>query len=153
MGGPGLWINISSMRILLAGNGSDTQTLATVDRLLPQAEVVLTQAGEAASSLELTLRNALPDREVVTVPVQVVVDAEEPSAPRGILGLRSLRTLIESGSLVICALGRTPPVVIGKTGKMEPVEAEIAEKPAVELLARRLDAHPMVLRELPVGLG
>ncbi|HET7507135.1 MAG TPA: hypothetical protein VFJ53_02140 [Solirubrobacterales bacterium] len=141
------------MRILLAANGSDSQTLAAVDRLLPQAEVVLTQASDSAPDLELALRNALPDREVVTVPVQVVVDDEEPTAPRGILGLRSLRTLIESGSLVICVLDRTPPVVIGKTGKMEPIGAAIETEPAFELLARRLDAQPIALRKDPGELG
>jgi len=135
------------MRILLAANGSDSHTLAAVDRLLPQAEIALTQAGDAAPALELALRNALPEREVVTVPIQVVVDAEEPTVPRGILGLRSLRSLIETGSLVICVFDRTPPVMIGETGKMEPVEATIATEAAFELLARRLDAHPIALRE------
>jgi|GEM_PF-3001019 len=141
------------MRILLAANGSDSHTVAAVDRLLPQTELALIQAGEAAPALELALRNALPEREVVTVPIQVVVDAEEPTVPRGILGLRSLRSLIETGSLVICVFDRTPPVMIGKTGKMEPVEATITTEAAFELLARRLDAHPIALREAPAELS
>jgi hypothetical protein len=153
MGVRGLWPNIPSMRILLAANGSDSHTLAAVDRLLQQAEVVLTQAGDSAPALELTLRNALPERDVVTVPIRVVVDDEEPATPRAMLGLRSLRTLIAAGSLVICVLDQTPPVKIGQTGQMEPVEATIATESVFELLARRLDAQPIALSEGPGGLS
>jgi carbamate kinase len=141
------------MRLLLATNGSDAETLAALGGLLPQAEVVLAQPGGLGQPLELTLRNALPDREVVTVPIQVVVDAEEPTKPRAILGLRSVRTLIESGSLVICAIGRRPPVVIGSEGKMEAVETEVEAEPVLELLARRLDPSRVDPREVAGALG
>jgi hypothetical protein len=141
------WLNIWGMRLLLATNGSDAETLAALAGLLPQAEVVLAQPGDLGPPFELTLRNALPDREVVTVPLRVVVDAEEPTRPRAILGLRSLRTLIEAGSLVICDLGRTVPVVIGREGKMEAVEATVEAEPTLELLARRLEARRVDPRE------
>ncbi|HEV2857812.1 MAG TPA: hypothetical protein VGW80_05340 [Solirubrobacterales bacterium] len=141
------------MRILLATNGSDAETLAALAGLLPRAEVVLAQPGDLGQPLELRLRNALPEVEVVTVPIQMVVDAEEPTKPRAILGLRSLRTLIGSGALVICAFDQAPPVVIGKTGKMEAVETEVETGAALELLARRLEARPMDIREASGELG
>ena len=143
----------SCMRILLATNGSDADTLAALVRLLPRAEVALAHSGDPGQSLELALRNALPDQEVVTVPVQVVVDAEEPTRPRAILGLRSLRTLIGSGALVICAFDRRAPVVIGKTGKMEAIGTAVDPRRALELLARRLDARPLDLHDLSGELG
>src|SRR3954471_16191413 len=96
------------MRILLATDGSGAETLAALSGLLPRAEVVLATPGGLGQSLELALRNALPDREVVTVPIQLVVDAEEPSRPRAVLGLRSLRILLASGAIVICALDSLP---------------------------------------------
>jgi len=141
------------MRLLLATNGSDAETLAALAGLLPQAEVVLAQPAGLGPPIELTLRNALPDQEVVTVPIQVVVDAEQPTQPRAILGLRSLRTLIESGAVVVCALGATAPVAIGTEGKMEAVEAEVEPEPTLALLARRLDARRVDSRELAGGLG
>jgi carbamate kinase len=141
------------MRILLATDGSDAETLAALAGLPPQAEVVLAQPGGLGQPLELTLRNALPDQEVVTVPIQVVVDGEEPTKPRAILGLRSLRTLIDSGALVICAYDRTTPVVIGREGKMEVVEARVDAELTLELLARRLDARRVHSREVAGALG
>jgi len=141
------------MRILLTTDGSDAETLAALSGLLPQAEVVLAQPGGLGQRLELALRNALPGQEVVTVPLQAVVDSEEPTRPRAILGLRSLRTLIASGALVICALDPASPIAIGPAGSMEPVEAAVEEEPALELLARRLDARRMDVRERVAGLG
>ena len=87
------------------------------------------------------------------MPVQVVVGAEEPAQPRAILGLRSLRTLIESGAVVICAFDPMPPVAIGWEGKIEAVEAEVDERVALDLLARRLDAQRMNVRQVVDGLG
>jgi hypothetical protein len=141
------------MRILLATHCSDAETLAALAGLLPQAEVVLAQPGGLGQPLELTLRNALPEQEVVTVPIQIVVDAEEPTKPRAILGLRSLRTLVESGALVICAFDRTSPVVIGREGKMEAVETRVETEAMLELLARRLDARRVDSREAAGALG
>lgn len=141
------------MRLLLATNGSDAETLAALGGLLPQAEVVLAQPGGLGQPLELTLRNALPEQEVVTVPIQVVVDAEEPTEPRAILGLRSVRTLIEAGALVICAIDRRPPVAIGGEGRMEVVETKVEAEPTLELLARRLDARRVDPHEVAGALG
>jgi carbamate kinase len=141
------------MRILLPTNGSDAEAVAALARLIPQAEVVLAQAGRIGQPLELALRNALAGQEVVTVPIQMVVDAEEPDQPRAILGLRSLRTLIESGAIVICAFDALPPVVIGREGEVEAVEAEVNEEVALDLLARRLDAQRMNVKEVVDELG
>lgn len=146
------WSIIRVMRILLTTDGSDAE-LAALSGLLPHAEVVLAQPGGLGQRLELALRNALPGQEVVTVPLQTVVDSEEPTRPRAILGLRSLRTLIASGTLVICALGPASPVAIGPAGSMEPIEAEVGEESALELLARRLGARRMDVRERVAGLG
>jgi hypothetical protein len=135
------------MRILLADGGNEAETLSVLTKLLPSNELAVAHADQEDESLGLAIHNALPGQEVVTVPIQVVVEAEEPSRPRAILGLHSLRTLIGSKILVICAFNRTRPVVIGKTGKMEPIAAKVAAEPAFELLARRLDAHPLDLRQ------
>lgn len=153
MAKPPLSSNISAMRILLATNGSDAETLAALAGLIPRAEVVLAQPGGLGQPLELALRNALPEQEVVTVPIQMVVDAEEPTRPRAILGLRSLRTLIGSGATVICAFDPAPPVVIGQAGTMEAVETTVEEEAALDLLARRLDARPMKVSEVGKELG
>ena len=140
------------MRILLATNGSDAEAVAALARLIPPAEVVLAQAGGLGQPLELALRNALPGQEVMTVPIQVVVDAEEPTQPRAIRALRSLRTLIETGAMVICAFAPMPPVAIGREGAIEAVEAEVDEEVALDLLARRLDAQRMNVKEVLDGL-
>lgn len=141
------------MRILLAAGRNESETLTVLKRLLPSNEVTVAHANEEGESLELAIQNALPGQEVLTVPVRVVVDAEEPSSPRAILGLRSLRTLIGAQILVICSFNQSLPVLIGKTGKMEPIEAKVAAEPAFELLARRLDASPLDLRQAPGELS
>jgi hypothetical protein len=135
------------MRILLAPSSDEAETLTVLTKLLPSNELAVVHSDQDDDSLGLAVHNALPGQEVVTLPVRVVVDAEEPTLPRAILGLHSLRTLIASKILVICAFNRTRPVAIGKTGKMEPIEAKVAAEPAFELLARRLDAHPLDLRQ------
>ena len=78
-------------------------------------EVVIAHGSgaEVGSILELGLRNALPDREVVTVLSRVVVDGDDAARsarseppltrPHAIVGLRSIRALIDAGALVICA--------------------------------------------------
>jgi hypothetical protein len=142
-----------SMRILLATRGSDAETLVALAGLLPRAEVVLAQGSGQGPSLELALRNALPAQEVVTVPIRMPVDSDEPTRPRAILGLRSLRTLIASGATVICAFDRLAPVVIDKAGAMMAVEDRVDRDLALELLARRLDAERMDAAEVTHGLG
>lgn len=114
--------------------------------------------------LELALRNALPERDLVTLLTQVVVAADDPAfdrtaepvgpggrrlapspEPRAIVELRSLRTLIEAGTLVICAGGGGIPVAVGGDGTMRAVEAVLDGDLTASLLARRLDADLLVM--------
>lgn len=152
--------------------------------------------GMVGYMLDLALHNALPDREVVTVITEVVVDAQDPAfeapskpigpvysteegerlatergwtmsangaarrlvpspEPRAIVELRSLRTLIDAGSLVICAGGGGIPVALDGDGSMRGVEAVVDKDLTAALLARRLDADLLVmLTDVPaVHLG
>ncbi len=156
-------------------------------------EVIVThgsepQAGFAVGQmLELALRNALPDRDLVTVQPEVVVDSEDPAfdspskatgatyseeeaeelaarrgwimgrqafgfrrllaspEPQAIVELRSLRKLIEAGTLLICAGGGGIPVALDGGGAMHAVEAVVDEYLTAALLARRLDADLLVI--------
>lgn len=126
-------------------------------RIAAEHEVVVAHDSgvEVGSILELGLRNAIPDREVVTVLSQVVVGGEEAvrgahsesplARPRAIVGLRGLRTLIEAGALVICATGEGIPVAIDGDGTMRVVDAEIDRSLIAGLLARRLDADLLLM--------
>ena len=70
-----------------------------------------------------------------------LVPAPEPYA---IAEIRSLRVLVESGALVICASGGVP-IALDRGGDMHAVEAAIDEDLTAALLARRLDADLLVL--------
>lgn len=102
--------------------------------------------------LELALRNELPDRDVVSVLTQVVVTADDPAfrrplaspRPHAIAEIRSLRVLVESGALVICAGGGIP-VALDGLGTMRGVEAVVDKDQTAALLARRLDADLLVM--------
>ena len=110
---------------------------------------------EVGSILELGLRNAIPEREVVTVLPRVVIDADDAARgarseppltrPHAIVGLRSIRALIDAGALVICATGEGAPVAIDGDGTMHGVDAEIDKDLVAGLLARRLDADLLLL--------
>jgi carbamate kinase len=106
--------------------------------------------------LELGLRNALPDREVVTVLSQVAVSGDRPAvghasspvstlAPHAIVELRSLRTLVGAGALVICAGAGGASIAIDDAGTMRGIETAIDGDLTVALLGRRLDADLLVL--------
>jgi hypothetical protein len=143
----------SVVRILLAADQHAPETIAALV-VAGRHQVVLAHPGSAGDPFELELRNALPGEEVVTVPVQVVVDGEDPSRPQALLGVRSVRSLIAADATVICALGARPPVVVGTSGTMLPVEAVVDEDLAIALLARRLDADCLARpRELVAELG
>jgi carbamate kinase len=121
--------------------------------------------GMVGYMLDLALHNVLPGREVVTVLTEVVVDARDPAfaapskpigpasarrlvpspEPRAIVELRSLRTLIDSGALVICAGGGGIPVAVDGNGTMRGVEAVVDKDLTAALLARRLDADLLVM--------
>ena len=137
--------------------------------------------------LGLALRNALPDRDVVTVLTEVVVNPDDPAfgkpskpigpvyspaqaeelarergwtvgrdgnsfrrlvpspEPNAVAQLRSLRVLIESGALLVCAGGGGIPVTIDGAGKMRGIEAVIDKDLTAALLARRLEADLLLL--------
>lgn len=107
------------------------------------------QVGRVGHLLEVALHNALPDRDVVTVLPEVVVDAARGEGdgrrrplgrlePRAIAEPRSLRVLIESGALLVCGGGI--PVTLDPFGQMRGVEAVVDKDLTSALLARRLDA-------------
>lgn len=121
--------------------------------------------GPQAGLLALALRNALPDRDVVTVLTEVVVSPDDPAflkpsvgrdggdyrclapspEPSAVAELRSLRLLIDSGALLICAGGGGGPVTIDGAGTMRDVEAVIDKDLTAALLARRLDADLLLM--------
>lgn len=117
-------------------------------------ELVIAHAFDArlGSALGLALRNALPDRDLATVIVDVVVGAGDPGfldgpsalEPQAIVELRCLRTLIDAGALVICAGGGIP-VALDGDGMLHGVEAVADENLTAALLARRLDADLLVM--------
>lgn len=143
------------MRILLlASDGNGVETISAVAMAAGHHQMVVARPGAIDAPLELALRNELPGREVVTVPMQVVVDEEDPAEPRAISELRSVRTLMDAGAIVICATGALVPVVVGRAGKLEAVEATVDEDRVIELLARRLDADRLLSpRQLIEELG
>jgi carbamate kinase len=116
-------------------------------------ELVITHGNGPQVGLELALRNALPDRDLVAVPMGVVVDAGDsslgqgspPLAPQAVVELSSMRTLIDAGVLVICASGDGAPVMLDGDGTMVGVEAVIDKDLTASLLARRLDADILVM--------
>ncbi|MFN8163356.1 MAG: carbamate kinase [Solirubrobacterales bacterium] len=143
--------------------------------------------GMVGHMLELALRNALPDRDVITVLTEVVVDPDDPAflrpskpigpvyssgeaarlggergwsvgpdgggfrrlvpspEPRAIAELRSLRVLIDAGSLVVCGGGGGIPVTVDAFGAMRGVEAVVDKDLTSALLARRLDADLLLM--------
>jgi carbamate kinase len=117
--------------------------------------------------LELELRNALPDRDVITVLSQVAVNADAAAPgrspvvrsalePHAIVELRSLRTLIGAGVLVICAGAGSASIAVDDAGTMRGIDAAIDRNLTMALLARRLDADLLLLlndieRDQPPG--
>jgi carbamate kinase len=135
------------MRILLALDGqlrpdAVEAAAASLARVAAEHEVVVVHEAEVSVGhlLELALRNALPDRDVVGVLTQVVVDPEEPGEPHAIAGVRSLRVLVDSGALVICSAAGSAPVALDELGAMHRVEGAVDPGRTATLLARRLDA-------------
>lgn len=101
----------------------------------------------ASHALGVALRNALPGREVVTVLNAVVVSpGKHPSpVPSAVAELPSLRVLVDSGALLICAAGGGIPVTLDGAGTMREVEAAIDKDLTAALLARRLDADLLLM--------
>ena len=65
--------------------------------------------------------------------------------PQAIVELRSLRRLIEAGTLLICAGGGGIPVALDAGGAMHAVDAVVDEYLTAALLARRLEADLLVV--------
>jgi carbamate kinase len=107
-------------------------------------ELIVTHASgpRLGHILELALRNRLPERDVISVLTQVVVDGAEPNA---IAEIRSLRVLVDSGALVLCTEGDSLPIALNGDGALHGVEAVIDEDLTAALLARRLDADALLL--------
>jgi carbamate kinase len=142
------------MRILISSGGDATETVSAAAMAAGEHQLVIVHPGGIDAPLELALRNALPGHEVATVAMQVVVDGDDPAQPRAISELRSVRALLELGTVVVCAIGALTPVVVGSAGKLEAVEAEVDADRVTELLAKRLDAHRLVsARRLIEELG
>jgi carbamate kinase len=65
--------------------------------------------------------------------------------PQALVELRSLRTLIDAGVVVICAGGGGIPVTLEGDGTMRGAEAVVDKDLTAALLARRLDADVLVM--------
>lgn len=117
-------------------------------RVAADNELIITypHEGMVGQMLELALRNALPDRDIVSVLTQVVIDARDSSTPpQAIAETRSLRVLLDAGALVLCAEGSSVPVALDREGSLRPIEAEIDHDLTAALLARRLDADLLLM--------
>ncbi|MFI5027631.1 MAG: hypothetical protein ACHQCF_01450 [Solirubrobacterales bacterium] len=124
---------------------SDTELAAReIAALALQHEVVVCHDGYPQVRLLTLLQNALPGHDIVTLLTEVVIGADDPvPEPRAIAELRSIRTLIDAGVLVICAGGAA--VALDGSGEMHGVEASIDEGLTAALLARRLDADLLLI--------
>jgi carbamate kinase len=142
--------------VLLGGDGPDAAAdrhsgveaaAAAIAEMASEHEVVLAHGNDLRNGhlLELALRNALPDRDVISLLPKVVVDADNPTSdPYAIAEIRSLRVLVDAGALVICA-GGGMPVALDKLGTLRSVEAVIDKDLIAALLARRLDADLLLM--------
>lgn len=65
--------------------------------------------------------------------------------PNAIAEIRSLRVLVDSGALVICAGGGGIPIALNGDGTLHGVEAVIDKDLTAALLARRLDADALLM--------
>ncbi len=179
--------------IVTHGNGPQVGLLALQNEAFPDIptyplDVLGAESeGMVGHMLELSLRNELPDRDVVSILTEVVVAADDPAfrrptkpigpvydaeqaqrlrrdrgwtigrdgdgfrrlvpspQPHAIAEIRSLRVLVDSGALVICAGGGGIPIALDGLGTMRGVEAVVDKDLTAALLARRLDADLLVL--------
>ena len=74
--------------------------------------------------------------------------------PQQIVELRAIRTLVDSGALVVCSGGGGIPVTVAADGALQGVEAVIDKDLAAELLARSLDADfLLMLTDVPAVMS
>jgi carbamate kinase len=138
-----------------AQEGATTAAAKALAGVAEDHELVIAHAFDVqlGSLLGLALRNALPDRDLATVLIDTVVEADAPGAldgasvlePQAIVELHSLRMLIDVGVLAICAGGVTTPVTVDGDGTMHGVEATVDADLTASLLARRLEADLLVM--------
>lgn len=147
------------MRIVASlGGGTLTHGAESLTAVAAEHQFVLTHdSAREMAPLSLALRNAMPERDVVTLLPEVVVTEDAALAviggrggeaqqlppspePRAIVDLRSLRTLLDAGAIVIYAGGAGSPVIVNGSGRMHGVEAVVDMDLTASLLARRLDA-------------
>jgi len=136
------------MRILIAMDedvlARNEEPAAALAPIAAEHEVVIAYAGCArlGPELDLGLRNALPDRDVVSLLTRVVVDEERPQA---IAQVRSVRVLLDAGAVVVCAGSANLPVVLDEHGAMRETQAPVDYELTSALLARRLDADLLLM--------
>lgn len=139
------------MRILAsldAEDGLSGEVLAAIAR---EHELIVSHSSGSFDRLRLSLRNLLPERDVVSVLTHVVLGAEDGAVadggaaePRAIAELRSLRALVDAGSVVLCEIAGQP-LTVDSGGEMRAVEAAVDGDLAAALLARRLDVDLFLL--------
>jgi carbamate kinase len=95
---------------------------------------------------EVTARTVARDRGWTVAPDGDGYRRVVPSPrPRRILELRTIRTLMDAGVLVVCAGGGGIPVVAGPTGQLVGVEGVVDKDHAAGLLAREIDADGFLM--------
>lgn len=179
--------------VITHGNGPQVRLLALQNEAFPDVPSYPLDVLDAESEgmvghlLELSLRNRLPERDVVSVLTEVVVAGDDPAfgaptkpigpiydaeeaqrlrrergwtlgrdgvgyrrlvpspEPYAIAEIRSLRALVATGALVVCAGGGGIPVALNGDGTMHGVEAVVDKDLTAALLARRLDADLLLM--------
>jgi carbamate kinase len=126
--------------VIMHGNGGD-------DPLAPDAD-----PGGAGHALGRALRDELPGREIVSVTTHTVVGAGAtalgravPSRePRGIVELATVRRLVRTHVVTICADGGKAPVTIAGSG-LRRADAVVDAELTAAVVAARLDADMLLL--------
>lgn len=156
--------------VLTHGNGPQVGELARLARAggdaAPPLDVLDAESeGLIGYLLAQELHNVLPDRELVGVLTQVVVDADDPAfdhpdkpigekadgrvvaspAPRAIVELHAIRTLVDAGIVPIAVGGGGIPVVDDADGTRHGVDAVVDKDRTAALLASALGAARLVL--------
>ena len=128
--------------------GTDFATLLTrveVDANDPAFAVPTKPIGPVYSADEAKLVQAEHSWSLVAEPKGGMRRVVPSPLPKKILGLTSIRLLVEAGICVICAGGGGIPVMFGASGGMEGVEAVIDKDRTAALLAQELHADALLM--------
>ncbi|MCZ8336421.1 MAG: carbamate kinase [Rhodobacteraceae bacterium] len=128
--------------------GSDCATLLTrveVDPLDPAFDQPTKPIGPVYSAEEAALIRAAHLWSMVDEGTGGLRRVVPSPVPKAILGLSSIRLLVEAGVCVICAGGGGIPVVRRQDGRMEGVEAVIDKDRTAALLAKGLEADVLLM--------